>query len=322
MNSQNEQHELSLKLKQKAKDEGFDPVGIAKVPGSERIQLRTAALQRWLNEGYQADMNWMAAPRRQQIHDMLKGVKSILAVGLNYYVDKKQLPNALSIARYGWGEDYHKNVEKRLTKIGTWLEAERPNCRWKVCVDSSPLLDKAWAEEAGLGWIGKNSNLINTKNGSWIVIGHLLCTEELTADKPSQSLCGKCQDCLNACPTKAITQPFVIDSRLCIAYHTIENRNADLPKNIQASIGNWVAGCDICQDVCPWNQKTLTSSEDPGMAPKEWILKLTKEEAMTWNDEKWKENLRGSALKRIKPWMWRRNASAVLSEKRTTLIKN
>ena len=308
------QTELSQELKKEAKKEGFDPIGISRVPGSERIQLRTAALQRWLQLGHQADMQWMAAPRRQHIESLLEGVTSVLSVGLNYYIKTNKLPQALSIGRYGWGSDYHKVTTKRLKRLGRWLEHQRPNCKWKVCVDSSPLLDKVWAEESGLGWIGKHSNLINKDYGSWIVLGHLLCTEPLTADQPSKPLCGKCQKCIEACPTNAITEPFVVNSNHCIAYHTIENRNSELPKKISLSLGTWVAGCDICQDVCPWNQRKLSSSQDPEMQPRDWILKLTKEEALSWSDKDWEEKLKGSALRRIKPWMWRRNTKAIQNE--------
>ena len=308
------QKQLSENLKNEAKKQGFNPVGITRVPGSERIKLRTAALQRWLKAGYQAEMSWMEAPRRQKIEEMLDGVTSVLSVGLNYYINKNKEPNALSIARYAWGKDYHKVIEKRLKRVGRWLEKEKPSCRWKICVDSAPFLDKVWAEEAGLGWIGKHSNLINKDYGSWIVLGHLLCTEPLEPDKPSKPLCGKCQMCIDACPTKAISEPFTINSNLCIAYHTIENRKEILPEKITSSIGSWIAGCDICQEICPWNQKRIDSSQDPEMQPKAWILELTKKQALSWSDEKWHQVLSGSALKRIKPWMWRRNAKAIQND--------
>ncbi len=302
------QRKLSEALKSKAINLGFNPVGIAKIPGSKTIKLRTKALQNWLHEGYQAEMHWMEAPRRQDPKQLLEGAKSLIAVGLNYYVDVKKHPKSLSIARYGWGNDYHKVISKRLKILGQWLEKQRPNCKWKICVDSSPVLEKAWAEEAGLGWIGKNSNLINQQTGSWMVLGNLLCTEELIADLPSEPNCGHCTECLKACPTKAITEPFVIDSRLCLAYHTIENREESLPLKIRQSLGTWIAGCDICQEVCPWNKKRIPSSKDPDVQPKNWVLELTQNQALRWDDKTWQEKLRGSALKRIKPWMWRRNA--------------
>ena len=316
------QNQLSNELKEQAKSQGFDPVGIAQFPGSNRIQLRTAALQRWLKAGHHADMGWMEAPKRQHANELLEGMTSLLAVGLNYFINTQRSPGSLLVARYAWGRDYHRVVEQRLRRVGRWLEQQRPDCHWRICVDAAPLLDKAWAEEAGLGWIGKNSNLIHSQRGSWMVLGHLLCSEPLTPDKPAKSLCGKCQYCIDACPTNAITEPFVIDARRCLAYHTIENRNPDLPENIASCMGNWVAGCDICQDVCPWNQKSLPSSKDPDVQPRDWLLNLTKDQSLSWSDTTWNERLRGSALKRIKPWMWRRNAAATQSNKPPTLQEN
>mgnify|MGYP001315345193 CR=1 FL=1 len=306
----NSQLQLSEDLKEEARKQGFFPVGIASIPGSKRLRMRTETLERWLENGNHADMKWMEAPRRKSVETILEGVSSLLAVGLNYYVDKEKDSNALSIARYAWGNDYHKIMKKRLTRVGRWLEEKRPNCQWKICVDSSPVLDKAWAEEAGLGWIGKNSNLINSINGSWMVIGHLLCTERLSPDKPAIANCDKCQICIDQCPTQAITEPFVVDSRRCLAYHTIENRNSELPSFISSAMGSWVAGCDICQEICPWNKKPITSSTDPDVQPKDWILTLTKDKALNFTDNEWKEKLKGSALKRIKPNMWQRNIKA------------
>ena len=302
--------ELSLALKQRAKEEGFDPVGIASLPGSQRLQLRTAALQRWLEAGHQADMNWMAAPRRLSAASLLEGAQSILAVGLNYYVDAERPPDRLAVARYAWGRDYHRVVNQRLRRVGRWLETIRPQCRWRVCVDAEPLLDKAWAEEAGLGWIGKHSNVIHPRRGSWMVIGHLITTEQLQADQPAQARCGQCSACIEACPTSAITEPFVVDARRCIAFHTLENRNPELPAAMAESMGPWVAGCDICQDICPFNQGVIPSSDDPDVQPRSWLLDLQAKHIQTWTDEDWDERLRGSALRRIKPWMWRRNAAA------------
>ena len=308
-----EQPQLSAALKERARLEGFDPVGIARLPGSPRLQMRTAALQRWLEAGYQADMGWMAAPRRLDAGTLLKGARSLLAVGLNYYVDEPRQPNGLAIARYAWGRDYHRVISKRLRRVGRWLETQRPESQWRVCVDAEPLLDKAWAEEAGLGWIGKHSNVIHPKNGSWMVIGHLLTTEDLRADQPAKARCGRCRACIDACPTDAIPEPFVVNSGRCIAYHTIENRNPELPEFIQSGMGPWVAGCDICQDVCPYNQTQRPTSQDPDVQPRPWILNLSKNQVEQWDAETWDQNLRGSALRRIKPWMWRRNAASAKS---------
>ena len=302
--------QLSLALKQRAREEGFEPVGIASLPGSSRLQMRTAALQRWLDAGHQADMGWMSAPRRLSAETLLEGAHSILAVGLNYHVKAERRADRLAVARYAWGRDYHRVVNQRLRRVGRWLESKRPQCRWRVCVDAEPLMDKAWAEEAGLGWIGKHSNVIHARRGSWMVIGHLITTEPLKADQPAQAQCGRCSACIDACPTAAITEPFVVDARRCIAFHTIENRSSELPETIAGALGPWVAGCDICQDVCPFNQGTIPSSNDTDVQPRPWLLDLQAEQIQTWSDEQWDDRLRGSALRRIKPWMWRRNAAA------------
>ena len=172
------------------------------------------------------------------------------------------------------------------------------------------LMDKAWAEEAGMGWIGKHGNLIHRRRGSWLLLGHLLTSLDLPADTPAEPLCGSCSRCLPACPTGAISEPFVVDSRRCLAFHTIENRDPELPTAIAGALEGWVAGCDICQEVCPWNDQPLESSDDPDLQPRPWLLDLRAEEALHWSDATWDERLRASALRRLKPWMWRRNLRA------------
>ncbi len=306
--------DLGEELKQQAAALGFDPVGIAAVPGGSRLALRSEALERWLAAGHQAGMGWMADPRRRAVDALLPGVQSLLAVALPHHVDADPVPGSLRVARYGWGRDYHRVIEGRLRRLGRWLEERQPGCRWRACVDSAPLMDRAWAEEAGLGWIGKNGNLIHRRRGSWLLLGHLLTTAALPPDRPAVALCGRCTLCLDACPTAAITEPFVVDARLCLAYHTIENRDPVLPAAIAANLHGWVAGCDICQEVCPWNRPPLPGSDDPDLQPRAWLLDLRPEEALRWRDDDWGERLRASALRRIKPWMWRRNITAALGK--------
>jgi epoxyqueuosine reductase len=255
-------------------------------------------------------MGWMADPRRRAVEQLLPGVRSLLAVGLNYYVAAERAPGALKVARYGWGRDYHRVIEGRLRRLGRWLDDRVPGVRWRACVDSAPLMDKAWAEEAGLGWIGKHGNLIHRRRGSWLLLGHLLTSLDLPADTPADPLCGSCSRCLPACPTGAISEPFVVDSRRCLAFHTIENRDPELPAAIAGALEGWVAGCDLCQEVCPWNHQPLDSSDDPDLQPRPWLLDLRAEEALHWSDATWDERLRASALRRLKPWMWRRNLRA------------
>ncbi len=302
--------DLARTLKQEARRLGFDPVGIASAAGSDRLRLRTAALERWLAAGHHGSMAWMEDPRRRQIEKLLPGVRSLVAVGLSYYVRQWPQAGSLKVARYGWGRDYHRVIERRLRQLGHWLEAQVPGTSWRACVDTAPLLDKAWAEEAGLGWIGKHGNLIHRQRGSWLLLGHLLTSLELPADQASESLCGRCSRCIDACPTTAIREPFVVDARRCIAFHTIENRDPSLPAELSENLQGWVAGCDICQEVCPWNGDALQSSEDPDMQPRPWLLNLQGPEALGWSDQEWDERLRASALRRIKPWMWRRNIAA------------
>ena len=304
--------EISNRLKEKAISEGFTIAGIASIPGSSRIKLRTNALERWLSNNHHADMKWMEAERRKNIDSLLEDAKSVLSVGFNYISSHKS-NNFFKVGKFSQGEDYHKIIYKKLKNIGKWINLTIPDCKWKICVDTSPLLEKAWAEEAGIGWIGKNSNLINKKNGSWFTLGFMILTKNLIPDKPHQSLCGKCDICIESCPTKAIVEPFVIKSDLCIAYHTIESKEKTIPKNIKKNLDGWVAGCDICQDVCPWNKK-VPYSDDSETKPKEWIMNLNVD-SLNWDDKTWTEHLKGTTLKRIKPWMWRRNIKANLGKK-------
>ena len=221
--------EVSRKLKERAIFEGFSISGIASIPGSSRMKLRTNALERWLSNKYHADMKWMEAERRKKISSLLDNAKSVLCVGFKY-INSQNQDSLFKVGKFAQGDDYHKVIYKKLKNIGKWISLEIPDCKWKICVDTSPILEKAWAEEAGIGWIGKNSNLISKKNGSWFTLGFMILTKDLMPDKPHQSLCGKCEICIEHCPTKAIVEPFVIQSDLCIAYHTIENREKTIPK--------------------------------------------------------------------------------------------
>ncbi|BCX12730.1 MAG: epoxyqueuosine reductase [Thermosynechococcus sp.] len=301
-------------IKQFAHQLGFHRVGI--------VDLRTytdahpsgvAALQRWLAQGFQADMEWMANPRRQDIQAVLPGARSIIAVALNYYQPAPQPPPKVKIARYAWGRDYHRVLGKRLQALGQWLQSQVPEIAYRWYVDTGPVQDKVWAEQAGIGWIGKHSNVISRQYGSWILLGELITTLELTGDRPHTNHCGTCTRCLTACPTAAIVEPYVVDANRCIAYHTIENRAAELPAAIAAHLEGWVAGCDICQEVCPWNQRFAQPTDVADFAARSPLLDTTPEELASLSEQTWDELTRGSALRRIKPEQWRRNAQAVLS---------
>ena len=305
--------EFSKQLKKRAKEEGFAVAGIASVPGSSRINLRTQALERWLANQFHGEMKWMEAERRRNIELILENAKSVLSVGFNYLSESDQNEQQFKIGKFGQGEDYHKVIKKKLKNIGLWINSLIPECNWKICVDSAPLLEKAWAEESGLGWIGKNSNLINKDYGSWLSLGFIILDQKLIPDEPSKPLCGQCDKCIDKCPTSAIAEPFVINSQLCIAYHTIENRSEKIPEKIKNNLNGWIAGCDICQDICPWN-KSVPKNYSYEAQPRKWMTNLN-QEALQWSDDKWLGNLKGSTLKRIKPWMWKRNIKAVIESK-------
>lgn len=300
---------------------GFHRVGIAAVPpASDTAETTTVGhLQQWLAAGYQADMAWMESPRRQDIRQVLPGVRSVIAVALNYYSPETRPdgPQYAKISRYGWGRDYHRQLHRRLKQLGQWLQlqasalsAEPVDMRYYA--DTGPVQDKAWAQQAGLGWVGKNGNLITRQYGSWVFLGEVLTTLALPADAPHTDHCGTCRRCLDACPTQAIRAPYVVDANRCIAYHTIENRAEALPPAIAQNLHGWVAGCDICQDVCPWNQRFAQPTSVTEFHPYPHNIAPTAAELSQLSDTDWDQRFRGSALRRIKPAMWRRNAQAVL----------
>jgi epoxyqueuosine reductase len=302
------------RIKQKALQLGFHKVGIAAVnPTSPPTD--TTPLTEWLAQGYQADMDWMANPKRQDILQLMPTVRSVICVALNYYTphDRPPEPHA-KISRYGWGRDYHRVMHKKLKTFAQWLKEQADGIEARYCADTAPIQDKVWAEQAGLGWIAKNSNLITREYGSWVFLGEVLTNLVLPPDRPHTQHCGTCTRCLEACPTQAIVQPFVVDANRCIAYHTIENRAETLPEAIVPHLQGWVAGCDICQDVCPWNQRFAQETDITEFQPYPWNLAPALEELAEIPDQVWDQRFTASALRRIKPAMLRRNARANLDQ--------
>jgi epoxyqueuosine reductase len=296
-------------LKARAQEIGFHLVGIAAIDPLT-IQQTAQRLDDWLSQGYQAEMQWMTNPRRRDPRLIMPEVQSIICVALNYYQPEVRSPHAAKISRYAWGKDYHKVCTKKLKELTRWLETAAPDEAFRFYTDTGPIGDKVWAEAAGLGWIGKNGNLITRQYGSWVFLGEILTSLKLEADRPHSPHCGTCTRCLTACPTAAIVSPAVVDARKCIAYHTIENRAVELPPEIAPHLQGWVAGCDICQDVCPWNQRFAQPTDVVEFAVDPWRLQVTLPELANLTDEEWQERFTGSALKRIKPPMFRRNARA------------
>jgi epoxyqueuosine reductase len=302
-------------IKQKALALGFHCVGISAVTCKDQaVQSRTLRLQQWLAQGQQAEMDWMNDPRRQDICQVMPDVRAVISVALNYYTAAKQSqdPDRAKISRYGWGRDYHKVLQRRLKVLSRWIEAQKTGIKARYYVDTGPIQEKAWAQQAGLGWIGKHGNVITRQYGSWVFLGEVLTNLGLAPDVPHLEHCGTCTRCLDACPTQAITQPFVVDANLCIAYHTIENRSAQIPEGVAPHLQNWVAGCDICQEVCPWNERFAKETDVDDFQPYSWNVAPPLTELAVLSDADWDQRFRASALRRIRPDMMRRNAQAAL----------
>jgi epoxyqueuosine reductase len=308
---------LSQQIKTQARAIGFHAVGIAAIDPS-LTQTAAQGLQSWLDLGYQADMAWMSDPRRQDIYKVMPNAKSVIALALNYYTpyQRPQSPAYGKVARYAWGRDYHKVLVRKLKQLTGWLTDRTEGVESRYYVDTGPIQDKFWAQTAGIGWIGKNGNVINREYGSWIFLGEIVTNLSLIADTPHTQHCGTCTRCISACPTDAITESYVVNANRCIAYHTIENRAPTLPPEIATNLQGWVAGCDICQDVCPWNQRFAQPTDVVDFQPNPELLAPKLTELATITDSIWDVRLRSSALRRIKPDMWRRNAHANLQNTR------
>jgi len=303
-------------VKRKALDIGFHHVGIVRVDEQTlaRVQASVNALDQWIQQGYHAQMAWMTSDRRRDIRQIMPDVQSIICVALNYYTPHQHSaqPQHAKISRYGWGRDYHRVMTKKLKVFAQWLSDQQPEGQVRFYVDTGPVQDKVWAEQAGIGWISKNSNVITRDYGSWVFLGTMLTTVSLEPDRPHTQHCGTCTRCIDACPTGAIAHPFIVDANRCIAYHTIENRDPELPEAIAQQLNGWVAGCDICQDVCPWNQRFAQDSDVEDFQPYPWNVTPTLSELANLSDEDYNRRFPASALRRIKPAMLRRNAKANL----------
>ena len=281
-------------------------------------QLMQTRLRQWLDQGYEAEMAWMANPKRQDIRRAMPEVRSVICVALNYYTPHQRPadPGYGKIARYGWGRDYHRVMHKKLKQLCQWLQAQEPPAGSPILAryyaDTGPVQDKFWAQQAGLGWVAKNGNVISRDYGSWIFLGEILTNLQLPASQPHTNHCGTCTRCLDACPTQAIRSPGVVDANRCIAYHTIENRSEQLPTTVANHLENWVAGCDICQDVCPWNQRFAQPTDVAEFGPYPGNVAPPLEELANLSEADWQQRFPASALRRIKPAMWRRNARAAL----------
>lgn len=250
-------------IKEFAKSLGFHLVKV--IPAYPLAEDRKY-FNEWLKHGYSADLEYMK--KRSDLNEILPGAKSVICLGMNYYqqLPEKMPKNAGRVARYAWGKDYHTVIEKKLKKIRQFIIEKNGNARktdFKLYVDAGPILERAYAAKAGLGFIGKNTTLITKEYGSWVFLSEIITTLELDYDKPGniQGSCGSCTRCMEACPTKAIVKPYELDARRCISYQTIENKG-EIPEEIKKNMGDRVLGCDICQEVCPHNCRAKQTDVD------------------------------------------------------------
>jgi len=301
-------------IKERALAEGFTKVGIV---SAALLDEEGRRLKEWLARGYHGTMSWMARDVEKRIspREIFPQARSIVVVALNYYTphQHEQDPATGKVSRYAWGDDYHDVVTAKLRALLAWIKEHDSQAEGKVCVDIQPVMDKAWAVRAGLGWLGKHSNVITPEYGSWVFIGELLLNLELDFDvERVEDHCGTCTLCIDACPTDAITEPYVVDSNKCISYATIELRTPELPLQIEQNLSGWVYGCDICQDVCPWNRFEQVTNE-ARFGPWEGNVNAELRDIVQLSHDAYVERFRGSAMKRAKLSGLRRNARALLS---------
>ncbi|MFB0946639.1 MAG: tRNA epoxyqueuosine(34) reductase QueG [Spirosomataceae bacterium] len=289
----------SNKIKSKATELGFDFCGISKAGFLEEEAPR---LETWLNQNHNGEMAWMANhfDKRLDPTKLVPGAKSVISVMLNYYPEKR-LPEGeddLKISKYAYGKDYHFVMKDKLKALFQFMQEEIGEIDGRVFVDSAPVMDKAWAKKGGLGWIGKHSNLLNRQSGSFFFIGEIICDLILEPDGPVKDYCGTCTACLDACPTDAITEPYVVDGSKCISYYTIELKEA-IPDEAKGKMENWVFGCDICQDVCPWNRFSKPhKTPEFNLSPD--LQQFTNQDWEEITREVFQEVFRKSPLKRTK----------------------
>jgi epoxyqueuosine reductase len=304
---------VSEKIKERARSLGFDMVGIVR---AARLEPERERLQQWLSRGFQGEMRWMECEpaKRTDPRLLLPSARSVVVVALNYYTPHEHTldPKSGKISRYSWGDDYHDVVGEKLKSLLAWIKEQWPEAEGKACVDIQPMMDKAWAARAGLGWIGKHSNLITREYGSWVFLGELLLNLELEYDtERMEDHCGSCTLCLEACPTNAITEPYVVDSNKCISYATIELRAPELPADVARNLDGWLYGCDICQDVCPWNRFEQPTAETR-FEPRTGNVNASLSDILELTPEAYAERFRRSAIKRAKLTGLQRNARALL----------
>jgi len=307
--------ELTNLIKAWGRELGFDQVGITDI----KLEQAEQRLNHWLNKGFHGEMAYMAShgAKRSRPGALVKGTKRVISVRMDYLpepqdasIEVLQNPVQAFISRYALGRDYHKVMRKRLQQLANRIEQTIGDFSYRVFVDSAPVLEKPLAEKAGLGWIGKHSNLIHAKAGSWFFLGELYTDLPLVLDEPAKNHCGSCRACLDICPTQAIVAPYQVDARRCISYLTIELRGS-IPLEFRKAIGNRIYGCDDCQQVCPWNRFAQTTDIDD-FSPRQGLDSSSLLELFQWDETEFLKRTEGSAIRRIGHACWLRNIAVAL----------
>ncbi|MEO8146463.1 MAG: tRNA epoxyqueuosine(34) reductase QueG [Bacteroidia bacterium] len=286
----------SVLIKEEALRLGFTHCGFSR---AEFLEEEAPRLEQWLTHNMNGKMSYMENhfDKRLDPRLLVDGAKSVISLSLNYYPDKKQLhDDAPKISRYAYGTDYHFVIKEKLKELHNFIRENIGDVIGRAFVDSAPVLDRAWAKRSGLGWIGKNSNLINPKAGSYFFIAELIVDLELDYDISIQNYCGTCTRCIDACPTEAIIAPYIVDGSKCISYFTIELKDA-IPIEHKGKFENWVFGCDICQEVCPWNRFSKPHNE-PDFEPQDHLLEMTRDEWIEITKDVFQKMFSKSAVKR------------------------
>ena len=300
---------------------GFQALGFTGVD----LQQHEEYLQKWLAKGYHGEMEWMArhGSKRSQPNALVPGTCTVITARMDYLPEGADAERVLSqselayISRYALGRDYHKLMRARLAKLARQIETQLGTGRYRAFVDSAPVLERALAENAGLGWIGKNTMLLNDKAGSWFFLGEIYTDIPLPPDPPQATQhCGTCQACLDICPTQAFVAPWVLDARKCISYLTIEFDGV-IPEALRRAMGNRIYGCDDCQLVCPWN-KFAAQTREPDFAPRHQLDSITLATCFGWDEATFLARTEGSAIRRIGYSQWRRNVAIALGNADTS----
>lgn len=294
---------LTQRIQAHAHELGFELVGIIPAARSEMI----ARYRQWVKNGYAGEMHYLEKhlPLKTDVRQLLAEAKSVISLAMNYYtVDPPKAlaedPERGQISRYAWGDDYHELIRKRLLKLVQFIkQAAETELKTRVCVDTAPVIEREYAQKAGIGWVGKNTNLIHWRSGSWYFLSEILVSVALESETPTlRGSCGTCTRCIEECPTDAIIEPNLLDSRLCISYLTIELKES-IPKQLRPKMENLIFGCDICQEVCPWNSKAVPTPE-PGFHPRDGNLAPKLLSLIGMTQQEFSRRFKGSPIKRAK----------------------